>query len=68
MLVLVDIAEDDEFGEGDGGDNKTIKGLFSKKLEKLMGYFTFLGSEVNSKAFEKRKAHLIIWNIVEALN
>ena len=43
--ALVDMAEDAEVSEGDGGGDETVKQLPSKKLNIPTGYFTSLRSK-----------------------
>ena len=48
------MAEDDQFGESDGGDNETVKKSPFKKLNVPMGYLTSLRSKADSAPFAKR--------------
>ena len=51
----MDMAEDAEVGEGDGGDNETVKrSPLSKKSKVSIGYLTSLRSNVDSKPLAKR--------------
>ena len=53
VSASVDIAEDIEVGKGDGGDDKTIKRLSSKKSSGPMGYLTSIRSKKVSKKQNK---------------
>ena len=64
----VDIAENAEVGEGDDGDDETVKRSSSKKSSGLTGYLTSLRSDADSVPFKKRWGHLIILTIVEAFS
>ena len=44
-LVSVDMAEDIEIGEGDGGDNETVERLLSKKPNIPIRYLNSLHSK-----------------------
>ena len=55
LSASVDMAEDTEVGEGDGGDNETVERLtLSKKSSGPMGYLTFLCSNADNAPFTKR--------------
>ena len=45
LSALVDMAEDADNGEGDGGDNETVEQLSFKKSNLPMRYLTSLHSE-----------------------
>ena len=50
----VDMAEDAEVDECDGGDDETVKRSPSKKLNVPIGYLTSLRSDADSAPFAKR--------------
>ena len=54
FLASVNMGEDAEVGESDGGDDKIIKRLLFKKLSGLTRYITSLCSDADSAPFEKR--------------
>ena len=55
LSALMDMAKDVEVGEGDGGDDKTVKrSPFFKKSSGPMGYLTSLRSNANSAPPAKR--------------
>ena len=66
MSTSVNNAEDAEVGEGDGGDDETVKQSLSKKSNRPTEYLISLRSDADSAPFEKREAHLVILTIVEA--
>ena len=55
LSASVDMAEDAEVGEGDGGDDETVKrSPLSKKLNGPIGYLTSLCSDADSAPFRKK--------------
>ena len=54
LSASVDMAEDAKVGEGNGGDDKTVKRSPSKMPNVLIGYLTSLSSNADSAPFAKR--------------
>ena len=54
LSTSVDMAEDAEVGEGDGGDNETVKRSPSKKPNIPIEYLISLRSDADSALFAKR--------------
>ena len=54
LSASMDMAEDAELGEGDGGDDETVKRSPSKKSNVPIGYLISLRSDANSALFAKR--------------
>ena len=54
LSASIDMAEDAEVGEGDGGDDETVERSPSKKPNVPMGYLTSLRSDADNTPFAKR--------------
>ena len=54
LSVLVDMAEDAEVGEGDGGDDKTVKRSPFKKPNVPIGYLSPYASMLIAHLLQKR--------------